>query len=564
MLWVVLALLLASPGAVQLSNTSVVATHTGSTSAPVVAPAAADLVFTGTLQGPQNQASEAIATTPNGTVWNVVSAQVWVNDSQAASSWMNSYIYTWINPAITSWQPNMDTLANVVANQGSEGSYSGAGGYSTTGGPPGLTQYIQWDQTIQLSYAVQAVFAAQLPAGATASYVMVVAPESGTFTTSVPFNVNPGVTLVNGTSPTIVKIPDSTPSAGDYYRVENAWATQWLNTPESPPMLAEIVEEPSGFVLCSVATWPDDGGTGLQVFANGGYSTKQTATDEGAGQYGTATVWTNNVTVSSNQWLQAEFIGDSGDAGLYALTLTEYPSSGPAYTATFDESGLAAGTDWSVTMSGTRQSSVTNSIVFTAGEGTYNYSIEPLTGYTASPASGSLLVQGNTTEDITFSSTQTVHVYSVTFNESGLPEGTLWSVTLGDDLLDSRTNYASFNETNGSYAYTIGAPVDFTATPGSGSVTLSGSALERDVSFTENGTTGGGGGHNNSTGPSSPTTPGTIPPSGTTTLNGYLIVADVVAEICLVGLVAYFIARLGSESRSITRSLTRAGVQRPR
>lgn len=74
--------------------------------------------------------------------------------------------------------------------------------------------------------------------------------------------------------------------------------------------------------------------------------------------------------------------------------------------------------------------------------------------------------------------------YPVTFGETGLPSGTQWSVSV-----DGMTQTASaptspvFNLPNGSYSYAIGAEVGFSANPGSGLVTVSGSAEGQTVAF---------------------------------------------------------------------------------
>ena len=51
--------------------------------------------------------------------------------------------------------------------------------------------------------------------------------------------------------------------------------------------------------------------------------------------------------------------------------------------------------------------------------------------------------------------------YSVTFNESGLPASTAWSVTLGESSLTSTTTSVSFSELPGVYAYSVAPPTGF-------------------------------------------------------------------------------------------------------
>ncbi len=66
------------------------------------------------------------------------------------------------------------------------------------------------------------------------------------------------------------------------------------------------------------------------------------------------------------------------------------------YALTFDESGLASGTNWSVTVgSTTHVASAPNPIVFAEKNGSYAYSVGVVTGFAASPSSGTIGVAGH-------------------------------------------------------------------------------------------------------------------------------------------------------------------------
>ena len=147
------------------------------------------------------------------------------------------------------------------------------------------------------------------------------------------------------------------------------------------------------------------------------------------------------------------------------------------YSVTFTESGLPPGTSWSVTLNGITDYSTTATIVFEEANGTYAYSIGSIPGYTSSPSSGSVTVNGtNVSRSITFT---TVKTYSVTFTESDLPTNTVWFVNLtdGPDSGPITGLSYSFSLTNGSYTYTI-ATSDHTYMPvaPSGSVSVHGSS----------------------------------------------------------------------------------------
>ncbi|MEM3325620.1 MAG: S53 family peptidase, partial [Thermoplasmata archaeon] len=87
----------------------------------------------------------------------------------------------------------------------------------------------------------------------------------------------------------------------------------------------------------------------------------------------------------------------SGWGTFYAWNFTQIVkgSSGTptTYTVTFTESGLPSGTSWSVTFNSNTKSSTTNTISFTGiANGTYSYSVGAVSGYTASPSSGTITV----------------------------------------------------------------------------------------------------------------------------------------------------------------------------
>jgi hypothetical protein len=165
-------------------------------------------------------------------------------------------------------------------------------------------------------------------------------------------------------------------------------------------------------------------------------------------------------------------------------------SSGPSYAVTFSETGLPAGISWTVTFNGQTLSSTTSTIAFSEHNGTYSFSVSA-SGYTATPASGSLTVSGVSSKSITFAALPPGS-YTVTFTESGLPTGMTWSVTLNSAQESSTGTSISFTETNGTYSFTVGSVTGYTASPSSGMVTVSGPTSPQSITFTSSG--GGGGG----------------------------------------------------------------------
>ena len=168
------------------------------------------------------------------------------------------------------------------------------------------------------------------------------------------------------------------------------------------------------------------------------------------------------------------------------------------YTVKFTESGLPSGTSWSVTFNGSTLSSTTDTISITAANGTYSYSVGSVLGYTVSPSSGSITVNGkNVSKSITFTP-KPVSKYTVTFTESGLPTSTTWYVNITGMISSGPITGSTYSVSlsNGTYSYTIGTTdktyhanggsfTESAGTPSSVSVTFA--PFTYSVTFTETG-----------------------------------------------------------------------------
>ncbi len=161
-------------------------------------------------------------------------------------------------------------------------------------------------------------------------------------------------------------------------------------------------------------------------------------------------------------------------------------SAQTVYAVNFSESGLPAGTTWSITLNGTTQSSPTGSIQFMEPNGTYNFTVGVVAGYFPSPTHGSVFLKGNrASQSISFSRS----VYSVTFSETGLPLNGLWNVTLNGTNQSTTTKSLTFSEPNGTYNFSVTSAIGYRATPASGTVTVKGGAVSQPISFHPAGST---------------------------------------------------------------------------
>ena len=150
------------------------------------------------------------------------------------------------------------------------------------------------------------------------------------------------------------------------------------------------------------------------------------------------------------------------------------------YNATIHERGLPAGTNWSAKMGNATAYSTTTQVVFTEPNGTYAYTVYAVPGYVTNVSSGNLTVKGKpSSTNVTFDPT-----YLLTFVETGLPNGTNWSVKIAGKAVSSTSPNVTFVKPNGTYAYTIGGVPGYTTT-WSGSTSVDGANASVSVSFSQ-------------------------------------------------------------------------------
>lgn len=157
--------------------------------------------------------------------------------------------------------------------------------------------------------------------------------------------------------------------------------------------------------------------------------------------------------------------------------------SQPDFIADFNETGLPAGTNWSVTLSGQQAYSTHHSISFTKTNGTYTFTIAGVSGYSVSPQSGNLTISGNPVTVIVKFTTIPPEMFPVLFTESGLAKGSNWSVDLNAQLEASSNTSITFSETAGSFGFTVSSFPGYVASPSSGSVLVINSSVKVAITF---------------------------------------------------------------------------------
>jgi hypothetical protein len=169
-----------------------------------------------------------------------------------------------------------------------------------------------------------------------------------------------------------------------------------------------------------------------------------------------------------------------GNSGLGNPSLQTEAYGGP-WNVTFLESGLVAGTSWSVSPGGGPPVSAVAPapIVFPEPNGTYGFTVSAPPGYEVHPASVSVTVSGaNVNVPVLFNET-----FLVTFTETGLPPGS-WNVTLnGTTLSASAPQSIVFPEINGTYPFSVGTVPGYVPTPSRGTLTVSGAPVTETITW---------------------------------------------------------------------------------
>ncbi|MGD0719207.1 MAG: YncE family protein [Thermoplasmata archaeon] len=204
------------------------------------------------------------------------------------------------------------------------------------------------------------------------------------------------------------------------------------------------------------------------------------AYDSGMHEAFVANSGSDNVTVIS-----------TGMQGIAIYTVTATPPR--SYAVTFTETGLPSNTSWSVMVSSgavgtlTRYSS-TASIGFELANGSYAYTIEPVTAYAPGQLGSTFTVDGSgLTISVGF-----LPGYAVTFTESGLavppvPTSTLaWTLTVSGATFDVTGAAVTVQLPNGTFSFAVTGPPGYAPVSVAGVLAVNGAPLSVSVPMTPN------------------------------------------------------------------------------
>ncbi len=166
------------------------------------------------------------------------------------------------------------------------------------------------------------------------------------------------------------------------------------------------------------------------------------------------------------------------------------------YIVNFSSTGDVYYVPFGISINGEMQESA-DPILFLERNGTYNWSLNSVDGknslsisnnmtvaadFSISPASGQVSIRGRPVDIVI---NFYLVLYTITFVETGLPLGSLWSVSMNITTVDSTTNQIVFHLTNYSnYLFTVNPSQGYTATPSSGTIALEGVNVTKDITFT--------------------------------------------------------------------------------
>ena len=150
------------------------------------------------------------------------------------------------------------------------------------------------------------------------------------------------------------------------------------------------------------------------------------------------------------------------------------------YAVWFNETGLPVGTSWGATLGSASGGSTNASFAILVANGSYLFAVNAVPGYLGTPSVGPVSVVGSgASVRVAF-----VRAYPVKFLETGLPNGTSWTITFGSGPTSSTASNFTVPRPNGTFAYSASTP-DFQFIPVAphGSFNVSGGATMVTVPF---------------------------------------------------------------------------------
>lgn len=152
----------------------------------------------------------------------------------------------------------------------------------------------------------------------------------------------------------------------------------------------------------------------------------------------------------------------------------------------FEVTGDPAGLTWEAIVGSADRYTSSSSLWVNVPNGTVtDYSIAPPPGYESTPGHGTVDPNGSTvTVSLVFAWNSTAPMFDLWFNETGLPLGTPWGVTVDATEVNSTTATALFSVPNGTYyPFTVSPPTAFAPNITQGLVSITGAPYTVAINF---------------------------------------------------------------------------------
>jgi hypothetical protein len=155
------------------------------------------------------------------------------------------------------------------------------------------------------------------------------------------------------------------------------------------------------------------------------------------------------------------------------------------YKVTFNETGLPTGARWYVNITSPHhqgRGSINSTIIYYLTNGTHNYTVAAADKiYSPAPTNIPVVVNGSAVN-----ATVTIFrelMFDILFEETGLPAGANWSVTIAGTTNSSTTSTIGFSEPNGTYGFNLAPIATYVSTPANASLTVAGKPVVEFIAF---------------------------------------------------------------------------------
>lgn len=153
----------------------------------------------------------------------------------------------------------------------------------------------------------------------------------------------------------------------------------------------------------------------------------------------------------------------------------------PTYNLTFTNSGLPAGTGWSVQIAGRQQLSDNSSLTLALRNGSYGFELGLVSGWLPEPKRGLVSIAGNGRVVLV---NWTRVTYALTVTAGGLPQGANWSLLINGAQVWARNGSVVTYLPNGSFAWGVRSVAGYRPATEGGTLFIDNQSLSFDLPFT--------------------------------------------------------------------------------